>query len=741
MLGSAQADVSVVIGPTNIPRGDAVSDRDITIENGLFALAFAVDSVPPWGVARGGIVDIATIKNGEPGYDIASLVDFMPNNWSSWPTTYQRVTVEKATAEEAVIKTVRDWGEVELETTFRIRDRDSRIHLITRMTNAGEATLDGLLSGYVLWPDGGYLREEPVVSSSDAVNAPGGWTAAYDEGWLLGLHAPFSDYVTRRGRDRYTRHDLPPGGSRIFEAWLQIENEGSLAPMVLSEIEFGGLDAGRIVGTVHSTGGMTVSRPAVIASRDGQPFVWTLGEAGDYELTLPRGSYELYATAAGYARGQSRKVSITPGSETRVDFDDVRPPGEVRFDVREARTGRALDARIQVRDGYQPLIGYFGTSTFFTALEDVGKLSESLAPGRYVFEVSAGGGFVSMPQLIEIEVKSASTSSLNVKIPIAAEPRQLGWYSADLHHHSDVLDGFTEPEYVLRSELAAGIDVAFLSDHDSVINNEAMRKLAATREVPFIAGTELSPSWGHFNAYPLDPEATVDLDTGQATVQQIFSTARDMGADIVAVNHPYSEYGYFTSLEKNAAPGGWDDGFDLIEIGPVLDNKDEQARNRDTLHHTWRLWNSGDEAYLTAGSDVHDVWSKVSGRVRTYVHVEGDFSIEKFVHALKAGHAFVSQGPLVYPSIAFGSRLAHESGDPLELEFTVQAVAGLKAVRLIERGSEVAIEHIEGATGPQLVAFTVHPAADTWYSLIVEDQDERSAFTNPIWVDIAGPRR
>ncbi|NIL95455.1 MAG: hypothetical protein GTO71_13715, partial [Woeseiaceae bacterium] len=64
-------------------------------------------------------------------------------------------------------------------------------------------------------------------------------------------------------------------------------------------------------------------------------------------------------------------------------------------------------------------------------------------------------------------------------------------------------------------------DVAFLSDHDSVINNEAMRKLAATREVPFIAGTELSPSWGHFNAYPLDPEATVDLDTGQATVQQI----------------------------------------------------------------------------------------------------------------------------------------------------------------------------------------------------------------------------
>ena len=45
-----------------------------------------------------------------------------------------------------------------------------------------------------------------------------------------------------------------------------------------------------------------------------------------------------------------------------------------------------------------------------------------------------------------------------------------GWYSADLHHHSDVLDGNTEAEYVMRSELAAGLDIAFLSDHDSVVN-------------------------------------------------------------------------------------------------------------------------------------------------------------------------------------------------------------------------------------------------------------------------------
>ncbi len=198
-LPTAHADVSVATGPTTIPRGDATGARDITISNDLSALAIAVDTVPPWGVARGGIVDIAIVRDGEPGFDIASLADFMPNNWSSWPTTFQRVTVEKHSSDEAIVKTARDWGEVELETTFHVRDGDSKIHIVTRMTNRGEQTLEGLLSGYVVWPDGGYLFGVPglpgvVSSAEDAALAD--WSAAYDERWVLGLHGPFPRYVS-----------------------------------------------------------------------------------------------------------------------------------------------------------------------------------------------------------------------------------------------------------------------------------------------------------------------------------------------------------------------------------------------------------------------------------------------------------------------------------------------------------------------------------------------------------------
>ncbi len=733
---ASNAEVIVAVGPTSIPRGDALGARDITISNELFAIAFAVDTAPPWGVARGGIIDIAPIRDGELGYDIASLADFMPNNWSSWPTTYQHVTIEKISSVAAVIKTVRDWGEVELETIFSIRDGDSKIHMVTRMSNKSKVPLNGLLSGYVVWPDGGYLFGMPglpVVTDTIKDNATADWSASYAEHWVLGLHAPFSDTVSRRGRDRYRLHDLQPGETRSFEAWLQVENDGTLAPLVQAEIDLHQLASGRIFGRVVSNDGQPVSRPAVVVRKDDMPYAWTVGNDGDYEISLPAGDYDIYATARGYAKGATTNVTVLKGSDTRMDFSDVKLPGSIHFRVADAKTERALDARISIRHGYEPLIRYFGKNTFFTELDPVGETRQAIAPGNYVFEISAGGGFTSTPQLIEVVVQSATTHDLEADIPVTAMPQKRGWYSADLHHHSDVLDGFTEAEYVLRSELAAGVDIAFLSDHDSVVNNNEMRMLSDARGLHFIPGMELSPSWAHFNAYPLDDGKTVDIDTGQATVQEIFATARRMGADIVEVNHPYSGYGYFESLRQGMVPGGLDTSFDLVEIERVAYDE----RNRKTLKHVWQMWNDGHRAYLAAGSDVHDVWVHESGSARSYVHVDGELSVEKYIAGLKAGNSFASQGPLVYPEILFGSEIVHASGNKLALKYSVQAVSGLRSVQLIERGNAVDAQLFDGISSLVTVEFSVSPEANTWYSLVIEDANGKFAYTNPVWVMVS----
>jgi hypothetical protein len=728
--------VTVRIGPTPIPAGDALGARDITLGNERIAVSFAVETAPPWGVARGGIVDVASVSDGQFSADRASLVDFMPNDWSEWPTTYQDVTIEKTAHDEAIVRTDRDWGDVRLVTTYRLRAGEDRLHIVTDMTNSGDVPLTGLSSGYVLWPDGGYIFGIPGLDGleqGETAGALANWSAFYDEEWMLGLHAEFDDRINNSARDRYLLHDLEPGETRRFEAWLQIGDSGELAPLVASEITLGSLVAGRARGTVVDVDGAPVDGAAVVAERmagtSGEPFAWAFTDQGEYSFELPPGTYRLHAVARGYAASPSTTMTIDEGDTVELNFDGLRPPGELTIQVVEEESGAPLDARITIEAGDTPLIGYYGAAVHFTELTSIGRATMTLAPGDYRFRVSAAEGFTARPAFLDVQVASADSHEVTAVIDHLADPAAQGWYGADLHHHSDVLDGYTEPHFVLRSELAAGLDVAFLSDHDAVVNNAELARLAADRDIPFIPGTEFSPSWAHFNAYPLDPDATIAIEVGSSTVQEIFAEARRMDADVVQVNHPYIEYGYFRARENETIPGGYSDAFDLVEISAA-------EPNEQTIPAVWQLWNEGHRAYFTGGSDAHDVWQEISGAVRMYVHVEGEFTIGKFIAGLKAGRSFASGGPLVYPDIMFGEEVDHDAAAPLELFYSVQAVSGLARVTLVGRGEPVETLEFDGATVLTPVSFTVWPDSDGWYALVVEDAIGHATYTNPVWVTV-----
>ncbi|MFT5483672.1 MAG: hypothetical protein ACI9GW_002330 [Halieaceae bacterium] len=743
---SAQS-VSVAFGPTTIPHGDALGASAITIRNEFFAVAFAVDTPSPWGVAAGGILDIGIVRAGVVEGDIAALVDFMPNNWSAWPSAHQSVELETNTPELVVVLVQRDWGEVELETRFEIRAGSNLIRLHTRMVNNGKLALPDLLSGYVMWQNLGFDYGMPgfassVVAPDDA--ALGDWSALYDRNWALGLHAAFSTHLSYTGRDRYRQHSLEPAAVEEFEAWLQIEDSANLVAFVQTEIDSRDLPSGRVYGGVSDAEGGVVADSAVVVSSGGEPYAWALAdEQGQYEMALPTGDYQLYATAAGYANGTPRAISVDNGVELELSFADMGKPATITFKIVDRETEQSLDARIAIEKGNKPLIRYFGEKIFYTELERPGIVEVVMAAGEYEFSVSAGGGFTSRVLHVPLTLTAGEKMEKTVTVPVLVAPQQRGWYSADLHHHSDVLDGLTAPGFVLRSELAAGIDIAALTDHDSTVNNAEMGRLAASRGMPFIAGMEISPSWAHFNAYPIDADKTIGIDVGQAPVQDIFAEARRLGAEVIHVNHPYGNYGYFGSLEKevirdgligSAVPGDYDAGFDLVEITPL--------HIPQTLNRTWQLWNIGKPAYFAAGSDVHDVWDAtedVSGAARSYVYLAGEVTADSFITSLKAGHGYASQGPLIYPELMFGSELTHSVGAELKLVYQVQSVHGLASVRLIEKGVEVQSLMLDtSGSGVIDVKFEVKPEADTWFSLVVEDAAGKYAYSNPLWVKVDG---
>ncbi|WP_435099900.1 CehA/McbA family metallohydrolase [Arhodomonas sp. AD133] len=737
LAASAQADVTVERGPTPLENGDATAVRDIQLRNDHLVASIAVDSAPPWGVAPGGIIDAAPVRDGEALRDKVSLIDFIPNNWSSWPTSYQRFEVVEDGPQRGVIRVTRDWEAVVLTTTYTLEADSDRIHVVTEMANEGDKTYEDILSGYVMWPDGGHLFGPAGMHGTEegpADSAFADWSAAYDEDWGFALHAPYMSYVDYDARDLYLGHDLAPGTSRTFEGWIQIMPDGSIARAAEAEIERKGLPAGTVSGEVRTAGGERVAAPVIVAERDGEPYTWTMGEDGRYRLRLPAGEYEVYATARGHADSEPVPVTVTADGEHDVAFDDLRAPGTVRFEVTGAETGDVLDARLSIAEGQTPLVGFLGKKTYFTELDRPGVREVSIAPGEYVFEVAHGKGFLARAQSVPVTVRAGETTTRTVSIERRTMPNDRGWYAADMHHHSDVLDGFTAPEYVVRSQLAAGLDLTLLSDHDTTANLERTAALSASRDVPFIPSIEISASWGHFNPYPIDPAADYTLNSGEAPVQEIIAQREKLGAEAIQMNHPYIKYGYYTNAENGTASGGYFPRFDLMEV-----NAD--GEHEKTLRKAWDHWSHGERVYLSAGSDVHDVWKNRSGEVRAYARVPGELNAEAFVTALRDGHAFVTFGPMVYPDVDFGDDLRVAQGEPVTLGFDLAAANGLQAIRVVGDGGDVVAEQsFDDAPVRARSTFELPAAGDTFYAVVVEDAEGKKAYSNPIWVDAMAHR-
>ena len=731
-LTSVRADVRVVLGPTPIPDGNARAAGDLTVINEHLAFALAVQSPAPYGVPRGALVDIAPVADGTIGRDRVVFADFIPNNWSAWPNTYQHVDILEKGPQQVRIRAVRDWGKVRIDTLYTLRENSDRIAITATMTNEGAAALPDLLSGLTLWPSSGFLFAVPGLAGVNAGTAEGALAkrvSGYDAGWSVTLHAPYMDHVGSGSRDMFLLHTLKPKESRTFSGWLQVLASGDLAPVVAAEIEQQQLPAGSVQGSVRTRAGKRLAQPVVVVEKNGKPYAWVLGRDGVYDIRLPAGEYSLYATGRNYSRSEVVAVSITSARSQTRDFADLEEPGSIDFSVSDSARGRPLDARIVISAGEKPLVEFLGRKTFFTELTPKGHVRVPIAPGSYRFSVSSGAGVLAHDVDVPVFVKPGQTAHCALAITPLFDPPARGWYAADLHHHADQAEAVTPPAELARSQLAAGLNLLFVSDHDSNANHAALLKIAAARRVPFIPGIELSPSWGHFNAYPLTPGARLAIDTSTASVAEVLEEARREGATIVQVNHPFIPFGYFSSVAAGAAPGGFVGGFDLIEINSSVPNDDAKV-----LAKLWDFWNQGEHYYLTAGSDTHDVWNEQSGRVRTFVHLEGAVTAQTFAAGLKAGRAYVTYGPLVFPAVMFGTELHVTRGKPFPLRFALGSVAGLKKAELIGDGATRQSRTFPGAPLQARADFTVTAERPGWYALVVEDEAGRKAYTNPIWV-------
>ncbi len=737
-------DVTVAIGPTPIENGSCLGANDITVENGLFAISFAVDTAPPWGVPKGSILDGATYDAAGNLNDRLTLVDFLPNGWAAWPNTYQNISIPVNTTDAVVVQVERDYYGLQLVTTFTVERGSKFVAIDTVATNpvANPDTYTDIYCGYTFCTSGGYMFG-PFNRDGYTVDDPyGKYVLGYDKTYSIGLHYGAADvYDGGTGwKDLYKTTTIAPGESQTFNALVQFEDSASISRFVKTVSDERGDPVGTLAGSVTPASDTFPEPPIVIVEKDGETFTWAVAEGGLFSFDLPAGDYDVYAVAMDYSPTAKVALTITEDATTTQDFAGLEPMSTLTVKVKKAGTTTPIDARIRVSGGIAPVVGFLGKSVFFTDLDKIGTAAFKVAAGDITLNVTSGDKFTSKAAVRDVTILEGADKTINVAVETLFNPRAIRWFSADLHHHSNILDGVTPPRDLVQSQLAARLDFTLVSDHDSIANNVAVRDLSRTRAVPFISANEVSPIWAHFVTYRVNLLTPVLVDPA-GTAQEIFDQAHAAGQTI-SIAHPYIAYGYFTAADKDAIPGGYSEDFDLVELQSTRVTAKGTSPDERTLARVFELWtgaltNQNPKYYLTGGYDVHDVWAHVSGGTRTYAKIPLDLNVNQknFMAAVKAGRAYVTTGPLMRPySFNFGDTIAVKKSDPrVSFDIRGQAAYGLKKIQVVRNGTVIRSLEIGDDTVGERVVFSIKNVEKSWYCFIVEDVNGDRAISNPVW--------
>jgi predicted metal-dependent phosphoesterase TrpH len=274
-----------------------------------------------------------------------------------------------------------------------------------------------------------------------------------------------------------------------------------------------------------------------------------------------------------------------------------------------------------------------------------GRSRTKLAPGSYEIVVSHGPEWSIHEQTIVIVAGQQQT----ISVRLSRELDFSAFTSCDLHVHTDASpDSDLSVAGRVDTLLAEDVGFAILTDHNHVALSTSELVHAGIAALPGAEITTWDPEFGHFNAFPLR-EAPPYKHTN---VSELLRALRANPSTFVQINHPRLErhIGYFEleGFERGKASELLR-GFDGVEVWNGYEQRKDAAR--DQVFLDWlTLLHEGHRLTATGSSDSHHAdRAPFAGYPRTYVRVPRAEAHDttRVLAALKAGHAFVSNGPRI----------------------------------------------------------------------------------------------
>ncbi len=785
LANPVNAKVGVVNGPTPIDQGMAIHKDDFTIYNDKIAASFAVGTNNYWNMTNGSILDVAVRKDGKFGVDLVNDIEFLNDLWTA-TGSFNNENLLKVPAKDitytqddqkvVVTAHTKYWTaghKLPLHVTieYTLEDGKNYIGLKTTVENPeGNDAYKNLYSGYsistlassMFGPYGYYPDQKTtgirIGADKDVKEKFGNFVVTYGKDYAVSVQLDGADsYKGSSGyKDVYINRTIEPGKTYVYTGEILVSDKGETAPIIERSIEKDTtIPSSTVKGTVKDSKGNPIRNAYVIVSKKGsyketvkshgadavkkdimQPFVWKItDEKGNFAVNLPKDEYRIHVEAKGYTPSDSQIVKLT---EDRTLEFAVKDGAKAIFTAVDEK-GKPIDFKTTVA-GVTSTVKTLGGTVFFADPNTHTSEFEVAAPENPVtFTVTRGNDFDSVPVIITKHLKPGETINEKIVIPTLVQTSSRKWYSADNHQHSSFGDGATPIGELYKAQLAAGLDINLVADHDTLANNSIMARMAKEGKRPFIANIEVSPGWGHWGIIGVD--YTKHPVSPNLTPAEIIKAGHDAGG-LVIVHHPYSDYGFFNN--RDGVKGGYDKGsedFDFLELQSTINLTDKTNMDKKALDAAMGYWNKGIKKYLSAGSDQHDVTSGLyPGIIRLYAYVDGKLTAEKYLKSLKEGHAYVTMGPIFTPeqNTMFGSTQKIKAGSQYILNTEIQAVNGLTRVDVYSEGKVIASKEFNNTRDAAKYTLAVEPTKNTWYSFVAIDSKGHYAVTNPIWVDVAG---
>lgn len=405
-------------------------------------------------------------------------------------------------------------------------------------------------------------------------------------------------------------------------------------------------------------------------------------------------------------------ISLLAGSP-----DEVRAEATVNVTVTGAETGRPLPARITVVDEGGALHQFGAESNDSLAVRQgvvytgTGRASFGLPAGTYT--VYAGRGFEY--GLDSTKITLGRGEDVTLGLTIRREVPTEGYVATDTHMHTLTHGGHGDATMNERMLTLAGegIELAVSTEHNKFIEFETAARDAGVRSyfTP-VTGDEVTTRVGHFNIFPIAPEATVpdpEASDWPALFEDIYGTP---GVTAVILNHGRDVHSGFRPFDPShfrAVAGEYVDGRVLRANGMEIINSGATMTDGKRLLNDWfGLLNRGYRIAPVGGSDAHDVIRYIVGQGRTYIRAQdedpGEIDVDEAVQNFVEGRVMVSFGLMAEITVdgSYGPGDLVPANDSLAISVRVLGPGWTKADRVVlyANGHKIREAEITGGDRP-----------------------------------------